>query len=74
MVRRGAELEKRFPEVSWLGFRKGESLVHEYATADVFVFPSRTDTFGLVMLEANACGTPVAAYPVTGPKDVVIQG
>jgi glycosyltransferase involved in cell wall biosynthesis len=69
-----SELEKRFPEVSWLGFRKGESLVHEYATADVFVFPSRTDTFGLVMLEANACGTPVAAYPVTGPKDVVIQG
>ena len=69
-----AELEKRFPEVRWLGFRKGEPLVREYANADVFVFPSRTDTFGLVMLEANACGTPVAAYPVTGPKDVVVQG
>ena len=68
------ELEKRFPEVIWLGFRKGMELVREYARADVFVFPSLTDTFGLVMLEANACGTPVAAYPVTGPKDVVEQG
>ncbi len=69
-----AALERRFPDVHWLGFRKGEALVHEYARADVFVFPSRTDTFGLVMLEANACGTPVAAYRVTGPKDVVMQG
>ena len=69
-----ADLEKRFPQVKWLGFRKGEALVREYARADVFVFPSRTDTFGLVMLEANACGTPVAAYPVTGPKDVVMHG
>ncbi len=68
-----AELEQRYPEAHWLGFRKGEALVREYAEADVFVFPSRTDTFGLVMLEANACGTPVAAYPVTGPKDVVSQ-
>jgi len=69
-----ADLERRFPEAHWLGFRKGEALVREYALADVFVFPSRTDTFGLVMLEANACGTPVAAYPVTGPKDVVRNG
>ncbi len=69
-----AELEARFPEVHWLGFKRGEALVQEYARADVFVFPSRTDTFGLVMLEANACGTPVAAFPVTGPKDVVQQG
>ena len=45
-----------------------------YAGADVLVFPSRTDTFGVVMLEANACGTPVAAYPVTGPIDVVKPG
>ena len=53
---------------------RGQPLVDEYAAADAFVFPSRTDTFGLVMLEALACGTPVAAYPVTGPKDVVRQG
>ncbi|MGD8416673.1 MAG: glycosyltransferase family 1 protein [Pseudomonadales bacterium] len=69
-----AVLERRYPQVQWLGFRKGAELVTEYAAADAFVFPSRTDTFGLVMLEANACGTPVAAYPVTGPKDVVIPG
>ena len=69
-----AELQRRYPDAHWLGFRKGEALVREYAAADVFVFPSRTDTFGLVMLEANACGTPVAAFPVTGPKDVVENG
>ncbi|MGE0622225.1 MAG: glycosyltransferase family 4 protein [Pseudomonadales bacterium] len=69
-----AELERRYPDAQWLGFRKGEALVREYAAADAFVFPSLTDTFGLVMLEANACGTPVAAYPVTGPKDVVVNG
>jgi glycosyltransferase involved in cell wall biosynthesis len=66
-----AELEARYSDVSWLGYRKGKALVAEYAKADAFVFPSRTDTFGLVMLEAMACGTPVAAYPVTGPIDVV---
>lgn len=69
-----AELERRYPGARWLGFRKGDALVREYAAADAFVFPSLTDTFGLVMLEANACGTPVAAYPVTGPKDVVVNG
>ncbi|MCY4563866.1 MAG: glycosyltransferase family 1 protein [Gammaproteobacteria bacterium] len=69
-----AELEARYPHAQWLGYRKGQPLVDEYAAADAFVFPSRTDTFGLVMLEALACGTPVAAYPVTGPKDVVQQG
>src|SRR5262249_50093753 len=52
----------------------GAELTDYYANADVFVFPSRTDTFGLVMLEAMACGTPVAAYPVTGPIDVVVDG
>ena len=66
-----AELERRYPSARWLGYRLGPALVRCYADADVFVFPSRTDTFGLVMLEAMACGTPVAAYPVTGPVDVV---
>ena len=69
-----ASLQKAYPHAQWLGYRKGEALVEEYAKADAFVFPSRTDTFGLVMLEANACGTPVAAYPVTGPNDVVTNG
>ncbi|MDA1075731.1 MAG: glycosyltransferase family 1 protein [Proteobacteria bacterium] len=65
------DLEHRYPDAVWLGYRTGQALVDEYARADVFVFPSRTDTFGLVMLEAMACGTPVAAYPVTGPVDVI---
>lgn len=69
-----AELEAAYPEVEWLGFRHGQALVDEYARADVFVFPSLTDTFGLVMLEAMACGTPVAAFPVTGPIDIVVSG
>lgn len=69
-----AELEKHYPEAHWLGYRKGQALINEYAKADVFVFPSLTDTFGLVMLEAMACGTPVAAFPVTGPIDVVQNG
>jgi len=54
--------------------KTGADLAWYYRQADVFVFPSRTDTFGLVMLEAMACGTPVAAYPVTGPMDVVVPG
>jgi glycosyltransferase involved in cell wall biosynthesis len=57
--------------VRWFGWLSGEELACLYRSADVFVFPSRTDTFGLVMIEAMACGTPVAAYPVTGPIDVV---
>ena len=69
-----AQLEKRYPDVEWAGYRYGEELVAAYAQADVFVFPSLTDTFGLVMLEANACGTPIAAFPVTGPIDVVQEG
>jgi len=68
------KLQKRYPEAHWLGYRYGDELVREYARADVFVFPSLTDTFGLVMLEANACGTPVAAFPVMGPVDVVTEG
>ncbi|MAT84053.1 MAG: alpha-mannosyltransferase [Gammaproteobacteria bacterium] len=68
------ELARRHSDVRWLGYRHGDALVAEYAQADAFVFPSRTDTFGLVMLEAMACGTPVAGYPVTGPRDVVTEG
>ncbi|MCW2245411.1 glycosyltransferase involved in cell wall biosynthesis [Azospirillum fermentarium] len=66
-----AELQARYPEVHWAGARHGEDLARHYAAADVFVFPSRTDTFGLVLLEALASGVPVAAYPVPGPLDVV---
>lgn len=66
-----AELRRRYPQVRFLGARQGEDLARCYAAADVFVFPSRTDTFGLVLLEALASGLPVAAYPVPGPLDVV---
>ncbi len=64
-------LKRRFPGVHFMGERHGKALARAYAGADAFVFPSRTDTFGLVLLESLACGTPVAAYPVTGPKDVL---
>ncbi len=64
-------LEKEFPAAHFAGARHGADLAKAYAGADVFVFPSRTDTFGLVVLEALACGLPVAAYPVTGPKDIL---
>ncbi len=69
-----AELSARYPQVKFLGFRYGEDLAQLLREADCFVFPSRTDTFGLVMLEAMASGLPVAAYPVTGPIDVVREG
>ena len=65
------ELSKKYPDVHFLGARHGADLARAYAAADVFVFPSLTDTFGLVLLEALASGVPVAAYPVTGPRDVV---
>ena len=65
------EMKRRFPEVHFAGARFGEDLARHYAAADVFVFPSRTDTFGLVLLEALASGLPVAAYPVPGPNDVI---
>lgn len=68
-----AALAAKYPEAHFLGPRYGPSLAAAYAAADVFVFPSRTDTFGLVMIEALACGTPVAAYPVTGPIDVLTE-
>ena len=66
-----AQLQADYPRVRFLGMQHGKALAACYQQADVFVFPSRTDTFGLVLIEAMACGTPVAAYPVTGPLDVV---
>ncbi|MGY8704379.1 glycosyltransferase family 1 protein [Bradyrhizobium sp. 18BD] len=66
-----ASLQARFPQVHFLGTRTGRALADVYASADVFVFPSLTDTFGLVILEALACGLPVAAFPVMGPLDVI---
>ncbi|MFM9851936.1 MAG: glycosyltransferase family 4 protein [Sphingomonadaceae bacterium] len=66
-----AALKVEYPHVSFLGALSGKALAGAYAGADVFVFPSRTDTFGLVMIEAMACGVPVAAFPVSGPIDVV---
>jgi glycosyltransferase involved in cell wall biosynthesis len=64
-------LEQKYPKVRFLGEKTGQDLTAHIAAADVFVFPSRTDTFGVVQLEALACGTPVAAFPVTGPLDVI---
>ena len=69
-----ARLKTRYPDVRFLGVRRGEELACLYASADVFVFPSRTDTFGNVILEAMASGCPVAAFPVTGPLDIVADG
>lgn len=66
-----ARLQKQYPGVRWFGVLDGASLASLYRSADVFVFTSVTDTFGLVMLEAMACGTPVAAFPVAGPIDVI---
>lgn len=68
-----ASLAARYPAAVFLGRREGRALAGCYAGADVMVFPSRTDTFGLVMIEALACGTPVAAYPVPGPADIVTE-
>ena len=68
-----AELERGYPDAVFLGYRKGQALGEVYAAADLFVFPSKTDTFGIVMIEALACGLPVAAYPVTGPIDIVTR-
>ncbi len=69
-----AALKARHPETHFLGAKFGADLARHVAAGDVFVFPSLTDTFGLVMLEAMACGLPVAAFPVAGPKDVVRDG
>ena len=66
-----ASLRQQYPDTRFVGAHQGEALARWYADADVFVFPSRTDTFGLVVLEALACGVPVVAYPVRGPLDVI---
>jgi len=65
------ELEQAYPDAVFLGALEGEALAAVYASADAFVFPSRTDTFGLVLLEALASGLPIAAFPVAGPRDVI---
>jgi len=67
------QLKASYPDVRFVGSKSGEALAAYYAAADVFVFPSRTDTFGLTMLEALASGVPVAAYPVQGPRDVLLD-
>jgi glycosyltransferase involved in cell wall biosynthesis len=69
-----AGLKAKYQQVRFVGYKSGEELAGHYASADVFVFPSRTDTFGLVILEALASGVPVAAYPVRGPLDIIRQG
>ena len=68
------QLRARYPGVLFMGSKQGSELASTYTAADVFVFPSRTDTFGMVLLEAAASGLPVAAFPVTGPVDVVVPG
>lgn len=65
------ELKARYPDAIFTGSLSGSELAQAYAVADVFVFPSKTDTFGLVMIEALACGVPVAGYPVPGPLDII---
>lgn len=67
-------LRQHYQDVQFTGYKTGHELAEYYQQADVFVFPSRWDTFGIVMLEAMACGTPIAAYPVPGPQDVVNHG
>jgi len=69
-----ASLEKKYPNVEFVGYKHGKELAKWYAGADVKVFPSRVDTFGLVMIEAMSCGTPVAGFPCRGPVDVIDQG
>lgn len=68
------ELEKKYPDVEFVGAKTGKELAEYYANADCFVFPSKADTFGVVIIEALAVGTPVAAYPVPGPRDILEEG
>ena len=67
-------LKKKYPDVNYVGYQHGQDLVDYYASSDVMVFPSLTDTFGNVITEANATGTPVAAFNVIGPKDIIVNG
>jgi glycosyltransferase involved in cell wall biosynthesis len=67
-------LKSKYPDVIFVGKKTGKELGDYYRKATVFVFPSKADTFGVVNIEALACGTPVAAYPVTGPKDIIENG
>lgn len=67
-------LRTKYPDVVFTGFKKGEELARYVAASDVFVFPSLTDTFGVVLLEAMACGIPTAAFPVCGPVSVIKDG
>lgn len=66
-------LKQKYPGAHFAGVKSGKELAEHYRSADIFVFPSRTDTFGMVLVEAMACGLPIAAYPVTGPIDIVTQ-
>lgn len=68
-----AMLSEKYPDAHFVGTQQGSSLIEHYRSADLFVFPSKTDTFGMVLIEAMACGLPIAAYDVTGPKDIVTQ-
>lgn len=77
VVGNGPDLEKlkaKYPNAFFTGLLEGENLADQYRQADCFVFPSKTDTFGIVIIEALACGLPVAAYNVTGPKDIITDG
>jgi glycosyltransferase involved in cell wall biosynthesis len=67
-------LEEKYPGCQFVGYKTGSELADWYSRADVLAFPSRVDTFGLVMIEAMSLGTPVAAYPVPGPRDIIKQG
>lgn len=68
------KLERRYPDARFVGFKRGQELVDWLSACDVFVFPSKTETFGLVVVEALSCGIPVAAYDVMGPRDIIEQG
>jgi glycosyltransferase involved in cell wall biosynthesis len=67
-------LEKKYKHVEFVGVKRGKELAQYYSNADCFVFPSKADTFGVVLLESISCGTPIATYPVSGPKSVVEEG
>ena len=69
-----ATMKSKYPDAHFVGVKKKKDLADHYRSADLFVFPSKTDTFGMVLVEAMACGLPVAAYPVTGPIDIITEG